>query len=231
MPFAAEQVAVADGGIAHRIIVRYQPQVDWAEGCSSDRERVLTPACSAACSAGSGEGGPLKSRDELIREIEVLRAAVDTQIGTGQLASLWAIRFVTPNPSLCDLKIVAVIDRERMQQLCSAHLALHSGMIVFHVDADGPDRLHGQVTGACRRHIPDVENIRPCCVPEGCGSALDGKRRGTPVRAQTLLRPAEAAVCREDPKRYPERSFRYRRLFASRRRVRSKAWVIVASRV
>ena len=118
-----------------------------------------------------------------------------------------------------------------MQQLCSAHLALHSGMIVFHVDADGPDRLHGQVTDACRRHIPDVENIRPCCVPEGCGSALDGKRRGTPVRAQTLLRPAEAAVCREDPKRYPERSFRYRRLFASRRRVRSKASVIVASRV
>ena len=60
------------------------------------------------------------------------RAAVDTQIGTGQWPSLWAIRFVTPNPSLCDLKIVAVIDRERMQQLCSAHLALHSGMIVFH---------------------------------------------------------------------------------------------------
>ena len=118
-----------------------------------------------------------------------------------------------------------------MQQLCSAHLALHSGMIVFHGDADGPDRLHGQVTDACRRHIPDVENIRRCCVPEGCGSALDGKRRGTPVRAQTLLRPAEAAVCREDPKRYPERSFRYRRLFTSRRRVRSKAWVIVASRV
>ena len=108
------------------------------------------------------------------------------------MPSLWAIRFVTPNPSLCDLKIVAVIDRERMQQLCSAHLALHSGMIVFHVDADGPDRLHGQVTDACRRHIPDVENIRPCCVPEGCGSALDGKRRGTPVRAQSLsaLNPA-----------------------------------------
>ena len=162
---------------------------------------------------------------------EQVRPAVDTQIGIGQLPSLWAIRFVTPNPSLCDLKIVAVIDRERMQQLCSAHLALHSGMIVLHVDADGPDRLHGQVRDACRHHIPDVENIRPCCVPEGCGSALDGKRRGTPVRAQTLLGPAEAAVCREDPKRYPERSFRYRRLFASRRRVRSKASVIVASRV
>jgi hypothetical protein len=99
------------------------------------------------------------------------------------------------------------MDWERVQSLFPAHLALHAGMILFHPDADGPDWPHRQVTVACRHPTPDVENMRPCCVPEGCGSALDGKRRGTPARAQALLRRAEVAVCREDPARYPERSF------------------------
>ena len=135
------------------------------------------------------------------------RAAVDTEVGTGHLPSLWAIRFVTPNPSLCDLNIGLAMDWERVQSLFPAHLALHAGMILFHPDADGPDWPHRQVTVACRHPTPDVENMRPCCVPEGCGSALDGKRRGTPARAQALLRRAEVAVCREDPARYPERSF------------------------
>ena len=133
--------------------------------------------------------------------------AVDTEVGTGHLPSLWAIRFVTPNPSLCDLNIGLAMDWERVQSLFPAHLALHAGMILFHPDADGPDWPHRQVTVACRHPTPDVENMRPCCVPEGCGSALDGKRRGTPARAQALLRRAEVAVCREDPARYPERSF------------------------
>ena len=136
-----------------------------------------------------------------------LRPAVDTEVGTGHLPSLWAIRFVTPNPSLCDLNIGLAMDWERVQSLFPAHLALHAGMILFHPDADGPDWPHRQVTVACRHPTPDVENMRPCCVPEGCGSALDGKRRGTPARAQALLRRAEVAVCREDPARYPERSF------------------------
>ena len=135
------------------------------------------------------------------------RPAVDTEVGTGHLPSLWAIRFVTPNPSLCDLNIGLAMDWERVQSLFPAHLALHAGMILFHPDADGPDWPHRQVTVACRHPTPDVENMRPCCVPEGCGSALDGKRRGTPARAQALLRRAEVAVCREDPARYPERSF------------------------
>ena len=137
----------------------------------------------------------------------LVRPAVDTEVGTGHLPSLWAIRFVTPNPSLCDLNIGLAMDWERVQSLFPAHLALHAGMILFHPDADGPDWPHRQVTVACRHPTPDVENMRPCCVPEGCGSALDGKRRGTPARAQALLRRAEVAVCREDPARYPERSF------------------------
>ena len=138
---------------------------------------------------------------------DLSRPAVDTEVGTGHLPSLWAIRFVTPNPSLCDLNIGLAMDWERVQSLFPAHLALHAGMILFHPDADGPDWPHRQVTVACRHPTPDVENMRPCCVPEGCGSALDGKRRGTPARAQALLRRAEVAVCREDPARYPERSF------------------------
>ena len=104
-------------------------------------------------------------------------------------------------------------------------------MILFDPDADGPDWPHRQVADACRHPTPDVENMRPSRVPEGCGSALDGKRRGTLARAQALLRRAEVALRREDPARYPERSFRYRRLWAARRRGRSTAWVIAASRM
>ena len=131
--------------------------------------------------------------------------AVDTEVRTELLPSLCALRFVAPNSSLCDLRIGLAMDWERVQQLVPAHRALHAGMILFHPHADGPDR---QVTDACR-HPPEKngENMRPCCVPEGCGSALDPKRRGTPVRAQALLRRVQAAPCREGPARYPERSF------------------------
>ena len=115
---------------------------------------------------------------------------------------LWAIRFVTPNPSLCDLRIGLAMDWERVQQLVPAHPALHAGMILFHPHADGPDWPRRQVTHACRHPAPDVETMRPCC-----GPALDGKRRGMLARDQALPRRAEAALCREDPARYPERSF------------------------
>ena len=133
---------------------------------------------------------------------EVTRPAVDTDVGTGQLLPLWVIRFVTPNPSLCDLRIGLAMDWERVQQLVPAHPALHAGMILFHPHADGPDWPRRQVTDACRHAAPDVETMRPCC-----GPALDGKRRGMLARDQALPRRAEAALCREDPARYPERSF------------------------
>lgn len=59
--------------------------------------------------------------DRFLRSLAVawrageVRPAVDTEVGTEQVPSLWTVRFVTPNPSHCDLKIGLAMDWKRVQ--------------------------------------------------------------------------------------------------------------------
>ena len=144
-----------------------------AEGCSSDRERVLTPACSAACSAGSGEGGPLKSRDELIREIEVLRDRI-SRLTAASLPVSTVLREVINSARVLTALVWCHCDRRRF--------------------GAGPRLRHLQFRG--QRAPTDGELARRAAklraLPRPAGNTADarqGMRSRSPARAATSAAP------------------------------------------